>query len=87
MKTIIIKGKEIPVPWRAADTIGAVEAEDAGDESAVCEVWEPHYIPLITAAPDTFAILKDLVAEVAAGNFDGEAFEAGRVHIEELQKA
>ena len=93
MQTIEIKGKRVPVPWRDANTMGAVVAEPSNEflnevhygGHVICESVDEKYRPLIIGAPKLFAALKNLVADVSSGSLDSESLRLGLTLIQELE--
>ncbi len=89
MQTITIKGKKVPVPWRDANTMGAVVAEPSNEflnevhygGHVICESVDEDYLPLIIGAPKLFAALKNLAADV----FDSESIQEAAALIQELE--
>lgn len=93
MKTIEIKGKRVPVPWRACDAHGAI-VSDSGQEfrdtsfiggHVICVGVNHAYMPLILAAPQLFVALKDFLADIKSGNLDPESMTIAAELIDELE--
>ena len=93
MQTIKIKGKRVPVPWRDANTMGAVVAEPSNEflnevhygGHVICESVDEDYLPLIIGAPKLFTILKSVLADVASGDLDSESIQEAAALIQELE--
>lgn len=93
MKTIEIKGKRVPVPWRHARTMGAIVAEQNIEFKTdvrygghfICESVCKSYRPLIAKAPELFVALKNLVGDVSSGNLDAASLDAAAELIAELE--
>ncbi len=93
MKTIIIKGMEVPAEWRGGETYTAVVSvsDDEFKSDAVCgghficDSVPFEYRPLIIKSPQLFSALKDLVFDVSSGALDSASLRMAAELIEELE--
>ena len=95
MKTITIKGKRVPAPWREAysdwgkiisDSDGQFEYKTGLGGHLICVDVHSAYQPLIIAAPDLFTRLKNLVSDVSSGSLDSESLHEAATLIFDLEK-